>query len=314
MSEIAVLIATAKVRPDQEPAFSVWKATHDTVIGKFPGFVSSDIIPPTHEGSNEWTIILNFESKDDLSVWQKSPERAAVVAEGMALFEGGTLGEVVQIGDGGAKPDNKVTEVIFSKVKAGKEDDYRAWAARIQAAQARYPGYCGMYLQPPQEQGGLWTTILRFDSEAHLEAWMNAPERKALLKESKDIIEHEALSRLATSFPGWVPLNPMTGKGPPNWKTAMLVLLGLFPVVMLELRYLNPVLAGYGLNSSFATFLGNALSVAATSFFTMPLAVRGFGWWLFPKVESAALSTKGVMLLLLLYGVEIALLWRLLPW
>jgi len=159
-------------------------------------------------------------------------------------------------------------------------DAYCAWAARIQAAEAKHPGYRGMYLHSPQEKGGLWTTILRFDSEAHLEAWMNASERKDLLKESKFIIEHEALSRLATSFPGWVPLYPMTGKGPPDWKTALLVLLGLFPIVMLELRFLSPVLAGLGLNSSFATFLGNALSVAATNFFT----------------------------------VEIALLWKLLPW
>ncbi|MFZ4778176.1 MAG: antibiotic biosynthesis monooxygenase, partial [Terrimicrobiaceae bacterium] len=220
MSKHAVLIATARVRHGQDQAFAAWKAHHDTVIGKFAGFVSSDIIPPTPEGSNEWTIILNFESKDDLTVWQKSPERAAVLAEGMPLFEGGTLGEAVQIGDGGMPPESKVTEIIFSKVKAGREDTYREWTTRIQAAQAKYPGYCGMYLQPPQEKGGLWTTILRFDSETHLEAWMNARERKELLEESKAFIEHEALSRLATAFPGWVPLNPMTGQGPPNWKTA----------------------------------------------------------------------------------------------
>ncbi len=314
MSEHAVLIATARVHPGQNQAFTAWKAHHDTIIGKFTGFISSDIIPPTHDGSNEWTIILNFKSKDDLKVWQISPERAAIIAEGMPLFEGGTLGEIVQVGDGGVQPESNVTEIIFSKVKAGMEDTYREWTTRIQAAQAKYPGYRGMYLQPPQEKGGLWTTILRFDSEAHLEAWMNATERKQLLQESKNFIEHEALSRLATSFPGWVPLDPMTGKGPPNWKTAMLVLLGLFPVVMLELRFLNPVLAGLGLNSSFATFIGNAGSVAATSFFTMPLAVRGFGWWLFPKVRSAALNIRGVLILALCFAVEIALLWRLLPW
>ncbi len=314
MSELAVLIATAKVRAGQDRAFAEWKARHDTVIGKFTGFVSSDIIPPTHAGGDEWTIILNFESKDDLAAWQKSPERAAVVAEGMPLFEGGSLGEIVQIGDGGGQPESNVTEIIFSKVKAGREDAYREWTTRIQAAQAKYPGYCGMYLQPPQEKGGLWTTILRFDSEVHLEAWMNAAERKQLLLESKAFIEHEALSRLATSFPGWVPLDPMTGKGPPNWKTALLVLLGLFPVVMLELRFFNPVLAGWGLNSSFATFVGNSVSVAATSFLTMPLAVRGFGWWLFPKVESFRTNARGVLILTLLFALEISLLWKLLPW
>ena len=44
-------------------------------------------------------------------------------------------------------------------------DRYREWAARIQAAQAKYSGYRGMYLQPPAGGGdGHWTSILRYDS------------------------------------------------------------------------------------------------------------------------------------------------------
>jgi antibiotic biosynthesis monooxygenase (ABM) superfamily enzyme len=171
-----------------------------------------------------------------------------------------------------------------------------------------------MFLQPPDEKGGLWTTIIRFDSASHLEGWMHAPERKELLRESKAFIEHEQLTRLATSFPGWVPLDPMTGKGPPNWKTAMLVLLGLFPVVMLELKFLSPSLSQIGLHASFSTFIGNALSVALTSFFTMPWSVRGFSWWLFPKSDSTAVTVRGVLVLILFYALEVVLLWKLLPW
>ncbi|MDT7811502.1 MAG: hypothetical protein QOJ42_1418, partial [Acidobacteriaceae bacterium] len=36
------------------------------------------------------------------------------------------------------------------------------------------------------------------------------------------------------------PLNlPVTGKGPPDWKTAIFVMLGLYPIVVLELRFLS---------------------------------------------------------------------------
>ncbi len=117
----------------------------------------------------------------------------------------------------------------------------------MQAAQAAYPGYQGMFLQPPDEKGGMWTTILRFDTAPHLEAWMAAPERRRRCsKESKAFIEHEQLTRLATAFPGWVPIDPTTGKAPPNWKAAMLVLLGLFPIVMLEMKFLSPILGSAG--------------------------------------------------------------------
>jgi antibiotic biosynthesis monooxygenase (ABM) superfamily enzyme len=315
MSAPVVLIVTANIRPGLGEKFAAWKARHDVVIAKFRGFIGSDIIPPKQPGSNQWTILLNFQTTEDLKAWQQSDERKAIIAEGAPLLEGGKLVETVQSGEAAEQPGSNVTEVIFSKIKAGKEDTYREWAVRIQAAQAKYAGYRGMFLQPPSEPGGLWTTIIRFDTAAHLEAWMNAPEREALLAESKAFIEHEQLTRLATSFPGWVPIDPVTGKGPPDWKTALLVLLGLFPVVMLELRFLSPILTKLGLHASLATFIGNSISVAATSFITMPLFVRWFGWWLFLKEgQTGNVTLKGVGILAALFALEVAVLWRLLPW
>lgn len=314
MSLPAVIIATVKLRPGSDEEFTAWKAFHDEVIGKFPGFLGSDIIPPTQEGSNEWTIMLNFATHEDAVAWQKSPDRTNVISAGVPIFDGGTIGEVID-SNAAHRPDTNVTEVIFSKIKSGKEDDYRKWAARMQAAQAKSPGYKGMYFQPASEPGGIWTTIIRFDTAAHLEEWMASPSRKEMLSESSDFVEHEQLTRLATSFPGWVPVDPMTGEGPPNWKTAMLVLLGLFPIVMLELRFLNPIFASWGWNSSFATFIGNAVSVALTSFATMPLFVAWFGWWLFGKTaKTAAVTWGGAAFILVLFALEVRILWRLLPW
>lgn len=314
MSLPAVIIATAKLRPGSDAEFTAWKARHDEAIGTFPGFLGSDIIPPTKPGSNEWTIMMNFQTREDAVAWQKSPARAEIVAAGAPIFEGGTIGEIMETGEA-QRPDTNVTEVIFSKIKPGMESKYREWAARMQAAQARSPGYQGMFLQPANEPGGVWTTIIRFDTAAHLEEWMASPVRKEMLSESADFVEHEQLTRLATSFPGWVPVDPMTGEGPPNWKTAMLVLLGLFPIVMLELRFLNPIFSGWGWNSSFATFIGNSVSVALTSFATMPLFVAWFGWWLFgKKAKTAAVTWGGAAFICVLFAIEIAALWRLLPW
>ncbi|MDD5199424.1 MAG: antibiotic biosynthesis monooxygenase [Terrimicrobiaceae bacterium] len=316
MSAPAVLIATAKVRPGEEDAFAAWQVYHNAAVAKFPGFVSSDILPPGAAGSNEWTIVLNFQTPDQLTVWQKSAERAALLAEALPFFEGGNLGEAMNVGGAGEAPGTTVTEVILSKIKPGMDDVYREWAVRIQQAQSKYPGYRGMYLQPPTTgKDGHWTTLVRYDTAEHLEGWMAAPERAELLRESKAFIESEELMRLATSFPGWVPVDPVTGKGPPDWKTALLVLLGLFPTVMLEMRFLSPVLAGLGLHASLATFIGNAGSVAITSFITMPLCVRWFGWWLFPAddAEKATVTARGVAILVGLFTIEIAVLWRLLP-
>src|SRR5689334_2656855 len=113
MSTPAFIIVTAKLRSGMDSEFTAWKAHHDLVIGKFPGFVSSDIISPRPD-SNEWTIILTFRSNEDLILWQKSKERAEIIAEGVPLFEGGNVSEVVQSGESAERPDSNVTEVIFS--------------------------------------------------------------------------------------------------------------------------------------------------------------------------------------------------------
>jgi antibiotic biosynthesis monooxygenase (ABM) superfamily enzyme len=309
MSSPAVLIATAKVRPGSEDAFAAWKGRHDAAIAKFPGYISSDIMPPG-EHSDMWIMVLNFKSATELHTWQQSKERAALIGELLPLVTGGDLGEIMKKETPeAAPPGTNVTQVILSQVKPGMEDAYREWSARIQQAQSQYSGYRGMYLQPPASNEGHWTTLLRFDTTEHLEAWLAAPERAKLLQEAKAFIENEELMRLATSFPGWVPINPVTGKGPPDWKTALLILLGLYPIVVIELRFLNPLLRG--LNSSLATFIGNAISVAGTTFITMPLFVRAFGWWLFVDKTSPKRTTPaGLAILTALFAAEVAFFWR----
>src|SRR5207248_2078169 len=73
MSSPAALIATAKVRAGSEDAFAAWKARHDAALAKFPGFISSDIMPPDKH-SDMWTIILNFRSTSELTAWQQSKD------------------------------------------------------------------------------------------------------------------------------------------------------------------------------------------------------------------------------------------------
>jgi antibiotic biosynthesis monooxygenase (ABM) superfamily enzyme len=186
---------------------------------------------------------------------------------------------------------------------------------RIQAAQAKYPGYGGMYLQPPTDgkADATWTTLVRYDTAEHLEAWMASPERAAMLQEAEAFVDNVELVRLATAFPGWVPVDPATGKGPPDWKTALLVLLGLFPIVMLELRYFNPVASAWAWNTSFATLISCAIGVAATSFVTMPLLVRWFHWWLFPQHPSGRTTLAGSLMMVALFAGQVAALWWLVP-
>ncbi|MDQ2992722.1 MAG: hypothetical protein M3R30_07895 [Candidatus Eremiobacteraeota bacterium] len=202
------------------------------------------------------------------------------------------------------------TEVVVTQIKPGCEAVYREVADRFIKAQATFPGYLGSFIQPPITPEAGWTTVLRFDTGEHLDAWMESPQRAALLNESAHLVLGFEAKRLDTSFPGWVPADPTTGKSPSIWKTAALVLLTLFPVVMLELRFLNPLLSP--LHPALATFIGNGVSVLLTTWPLMPLAIRAFRPWLFPENHPRELVRVMPLFLVGGYAIEILALWRLL--
>jgi antibiotic biosynthesis monooxygenase (ABM) superfamily enzyme len=152
--------------------------------------------------------------------------------------------------------------------------------------------------------------VLRFDSAENLERWLKSDARAALVKESERITKGFHAQRVDTSFPGWAPADPATGKPPNMWKTAALILLMLFPIVMLQLKYLSPQLAD--LNPALRTFIGNAMSVALTTWPLMPLAIWAFHAWLYPESQPRWLVRAMPIVLVLCYIAQIAIFWHLL--
>jgi len=300
----AILLAKFQLRPDAENPFAEWQARALTHAAGFDGFLNSEITPS--DQGLAWNVLLRFADSARLEAWRKSETWHRLLDDAAPLLaEKSSIEIEVKEGEGGSG----VVEVIITQVKAGKEAAYREWETRIQQAQSKFPGYRGSYVQPPVSGELGWTTLMRFDTAKQLDAWLKSPERAALVKEAESLVDYAHLQRMGTSFPGWFPTDPKTGKGPPNWKAAMLVLLGLFPIVMLETRFLKlPV------NPSLGMFIGNVISVALTTYLTMPLFIKTLGWWLFPKSDASkvAVNAAGTALVCLLYAISVAALWHLL--
>jgi hypothetical protein len=209
--------------------------------------------------------------------------------------------------DEAAAPDlhaqGSVTEVITTRVRSGMTSAFLDWHARIQQAQAEFPGYRGIYLQSPSREQAFWTTLIRFATPGQLDAWLASSQRRRLITEAESLVESWSNRRLATPFAGWFPAEDGGGT-PPNWKQTMVVLLLLFPIVMLELRFLAPLTRG--LNPVFATFIGNAISVSLLAWPVIPIANRALCWWLRPpRAMARPIAHLGTALLLALYLAEI---------
>ncbi|MBX9690153.1 MAG: hypothetical protein K2X27_25805 [Candidatus Obscuribacterales bacterium] len=276
----------------------------------FSGFLSAELIPPEQGGHTEWKLLQRFRLPEHLSAWRESERRLSLLKEISAETAGAEnallLHEETSKGEQGS-----VATAIVTRVKAGMEASYRNWEAKVQLAQAKIPGYRGSYLQPPTgDVNAVWTTLLRFDTPESLEMWFNCEERKVLLAEGTKYVDSVDFQQLSNSFPGWFPTDPKTGKGPPPYKTFMLILLSLFPIVMFEIKFLMPLM--HDVNGSLANFIGNVLSVAATTWITVPAAIKAFDWWILPLDNERKQSTelKGILIICLIYVFEIALLWR----
>lgn len=85
----------------------------------------------------------------------------------------------------------------------------------------------------------------------------------------------------------------------------MLVFLGLYPVVLLQVIFMYPSMAW--MHPALRTFMALILSVVVTSFVSMPLLVKTFRWWLFPEPENsyAQKTGKGFAIIVFLYAVQL---------
>ena len=308
--EPSTLLLCARIRPGSEAAFTQWQGRWQSALLASADATNVEIWPPAPPDQLESVALARFRSMDALRDWRRGEVNRKLIEEVAPLVEGGLAMQLV----GQAAVDytvaHGVTMVMVTEIKPGKEAAYRAWANRIQKLQATFPGYLGSFVQPPQHKETGWTTVLRFDSAPNLDRWLKSDARAAMVKDSEDLVAGFHAQRVDTSFPGWVANDPATGAPPNMWKTACLVLLTLFPVVMLELRFLNPHLEAF--NPAVRTFIGNAVSVGLTTWPLMPLAIVGFHAWLFPEGYPRWVAWAMPLILVLCYLLEIAVFWHLL--
>jgi uncharacterized protein len=293
------------LRAGAESLFNRWLARLTHVVSGFPGFLSVEMLPLC-AGSSEWRVVQQFRSAEHMEQWARSAERRQLLDEAASLREGAHEDESV--------PDfhasSSVTEVIVTAVKSGQESAFRAWCETIQAAQGEFPGYMGTYVQSPASAAQpVWTTLVRFSAPGQLDAWLTSAMRRDLIRQSERLVDSWESHRMPSSFAGWFPPGRAGRKPPAAWKQTGVVLLVLFPVVMLELRYLSPLLAG--LHTAVGTFIGNAISVSLVSWPLAPVAIQGLGWWLQPSpAHGRRAEILGGATLAALYAAEIGLFWH----
>jgi uncharacterized protein len=302
--KVATAVTTVQVRQDEEGAFAGWLTELNKTVATFPGYISAVVIPPAPPAQQDWVMVQRFETLKQLGAWLDSDERRSLLDKSASLLVDEGTTNVIEGASTERSPQDMVTEIITVSVKPGMEEAYRDWVDRIRQVEARFPGYQGLQLQPPIP--GLqddWVSLLRFDTAEHLNAWLESDARREALREVEPFIDQRE-RQVASAFSGWFTFGDAPGQAPSSWKQSMIVLLTLYPIVMLEQLFLNPLLHSLGMAE--AIFIGNLLSVAATGFVLIPLAIRAFEWWLLPGPNaSSRVEAAGIALIVGLYALSI---------
>jgi antibiotic biosynthesis monooxygenase (ABM) superfamily enzyme len=307
------VVTQTRVRPESADAFARWQDETSAVVAVFPGFLKQTVMPPSPPAQVDWVILQRFASTETAVAWLNSDARLKRVQGAAPMLVGRDDIHIVQEGGAGVLP-SPVSAVISTRVKPGQEIAYRAWEQRIAAAQSKAPGFQGYRFEPPvpgvQED---WLAIVRFDTEANLQAWLDSPERHKLLRDAEPFTEEFHARVARTGFDQWFPVPAAGQERPAAWKQNMLVLLMLYPVVFLFGFFVQtPLLTGRaGLPFAVALFCGNVASVLILSYL-VPLVSNRFLWWLQPtSANRTRINVAGAVLVAVLYAVMVLAFWQL---
>lgn len=296
------LVTQTRLVEGQEDAFSRWQEGISAVIAGQPGFIDQKIIPPNPPAQTDWVILQRFSSNEEAARWLHSPERTKLLADVQPILFG--LDDIHIVKDNEIGIPAPVSAIISTRIKPGMEKAYRHWEQRIAVVQSRAPGFQGYRFEPPipgvQES---WLSIVRFDSEDHLEAWLKSPERLKLLKDAEDFTENFSFRTVRSGFDQWFPAGAAGSAPAPVWKQNMVVLALLYPVVFLFGMYVQQPLIANRAGAPFwlALFIGNVVSVVLLNWL-VPWTSSLLSWWLKPtSALTPRLNLLGVGVVCALY-------------
>lgn len=307
-------VIAQRVRPERIEQYQAWQEEVNRTVASFAGFLGTEVIEPAD--GDEWTIIYRFDCASNLEAWLTSPARRERLERGAGLFAA-ALRQSVLLDKHDAEP---VTVVVSHRVGAGREAAFREFQQRMTEAERAFPGFLGSDLFPPVARvQDHWTAVYRFDSGAHLDAWLQSPRRAGLLADSEEFSEFGE-HRVSSPFGSWFSFaEPAAGAGgPPLWKTAVAVLVGLYPTIMLLTLAISELWPRAEL--WWSILLSNVFSVSILTWVVMPLANRALRFWLAPEPRAAgprldalglAVSLAFLTLLALVFWLVTVVIWTL---
>jgi antibiotic biosynthesis monooxygenase (ABM) superfamily enzyme len=251
----------------------------------------------------DWAVAVTFESEDLLHQWLDGATWRHLL-RGAAPRGFLRLSSDLVIIEGALMPTG--VAIVSSNVSSGMEADFEAAHTRLTMAASQFSGYEGTAVFPPGALGK-WMSLIRFRTEPQLSAWLQSPQRKEVLPSVRSSLTKD-FSVFAKTTPLGTTVRNVDGKTEmtPSWKTAMLLLMVLYPMVMLQSKFVAPVIGKLGAQPWLSVWLGQVVSVTLMQWWLMPTVASRCRRWLDP-VDGAGLriSLRGAAVAVIVYAASL---------
>lgn len=181
--------------------------------------------------------------------------------------------------------DKSVAFIITHTVKEGMEKRYEDWLADILGSVSNFPGYLGREIFRPAQGARKYTTIVRFDSLEHLNAWAESNERASYINRVSDLLEKGDVHEIRTGIDFW--FTPEGVKPPKSWKQFLLTLSAVYPLSLIIPLLLRPLfnVAPSPDHQLVKALLTSATLTALLTFVIMPRYTRLVKRWLYEEIR-----------------------------
>lgn len=182
-----------------------------------------------------------------------------------------------------------VTLVVTRRVKPGCETAYEAWLQRLQADAHGLPGYLGVTTQRPAPGGPReYTSVIRFASLDHLQAFEASELRRRTLTEVAHLVEADARWQRLTGLEFWFTPPPGTVVPQPSRpRMALLMIAVVFGLVLGIGSLVNAAAAllPVPVPGPLKLLLTITLEVLLMTYWLMPQITRRLARWIYPAAK-----------------------------
>jgi antibiotic biosynthesis monooxygenase (ABM) superfamily enzyme len=180
--------------------------------------------------------------------------------------------------------DPGATVVITHRVREDKHPEYDRWLDEIGPLCRASTGLLDWHIiRPVPGLTSTYTVVIRFDTRAHLQGWMESPVRNRLIKKVQPFLVNGDAFFISSGLDFWFTPEGARARVPKRWKQYLVTWSAIYPLVLGVPLAVSPVLRLLGVPDNYflTTLVVTGAVVFLMVYIVMPNYTKLIRRWLF---------------------------------